>query len=502
MVILGRAGAMLAIAWLVLLSYRYIASNSRVMGKIALAGILLRVVIGLALFWISYLQLPIAASLQAGDGFWQPAPDARSYYELATSTISGTRGEHDAIPSPLFVNVLAVWMSIVGISPASAFVLNLGLYVALIALVVWYYRPVNEWRRDLPCLIGVAAYSFSPALLLHGSQPLKDAMSCTFIGAACLGVLGLRGLIYRRPDKRTNRSVWIATGVLSVAIFGMAGVRWYYAVMMVCALAATLAVFAFRGRTTPLRPYLGGSALVLAALTIAFVTGAEPEVRRIVRTEIVGGARVDHAIDTARSGFIRTGGVTNFGDLGPRHALLGGAAFMLVPMSIIDAVTGIRIQGGKGLLLIVDADTFFQDLAIIAIAVLLWRRRRAVGTRLPFIVFGLVLAVTTTMLIGYIVTNIGTQWRLRLLATVPLWFLGMGVSPRLSHPAPSPVASSQSTAVVRTRAARRRSHLIDLSIRSSHAFQRMMAGCVLLLAFRKLEAVAWIAQQRRGGGNQ
>jgi hypothetical protein len=427
----GNVLATLLIAWVLLKSFRYIRANSRVLGRIVAAGILARAVLGLALFWISYLQLPIGSSLHSGDGFWQLAPDAQGYYELAISAASGTLAPDEPNPSPGFVSTLALWMSIVGISPAAAFLLNLTLYVFLIALVVWYYRPVNDWRRDLPCLIGVAAYSFSPALLLHSSQPLKDGYSSALLATGCLGVLGLRTLIYSGREQ-TPRALSIAMGVLFVATYGMAGVRWYYAAMMVCAVAVVLTVFAFYERSTPLRPYLAGCAALLLAMSTGFVIGIGPAYREYLGGLVFGSAGVHNVIGGARTGFLTTGGATSIGDIGRDHALSVGMAFMFVPISVITAVSDISIEGGRGLLPIVDADTVFQDLGIASIVFLLWKRRRAIDTGLPLVVFGTMLGVTSALLIAYIVTNIGTQWRLRLLVTVPLWFLGMGISARRS----------------------------------------------------------------------
>src|SRR5207253_2604065 len=105
-------------------------------------------------------------------GFWQLAADAQGYYQLAVRAIeSGTLAVDPSGPSPFFVRALAVWMSAVGISPAAGMFLNLVLYVALMYCVIRFFEPVNDWRRDLPCIVGVAAYSFSPVILIHASQP-------------------------------------------------------------------------------------------------------------------------------------------------------------------------------------------------------------------------------------------------------------------------------------------------------------------------------------------
>ena len=72
-VILARAVAAAIFGALVLAGYRSIQRRSRILGVIVACAILLRTAAGLAMFWISYLKLPIAQTLQAGGGFWQRA---------------------------------------------------------------------------------------------------------------------------------------------------------------------------------------------------------------------------------------------------------------------------------------------------------------------------------------------------------------------------------------------------------------------------------------------
>jgi hypothetical protein len=79
---------------------------------------------------------------------------------------------------------------------------------------------------------------------------------------------------------------------------------------------------------------------------------------------------------------------------------------------------------------VADLDTLFIDVSTLLVFVLLWNRRHVIGDRLPFVVFVLILATTTAMLLGYVVTNYGTLWRLRSLVVVPLWLLVVALSER------------------------------------------------------------------------
>jgi len=107
-----------------------------------------------------------------------------------------------------------------------------------------------------------------------------------------------------------------------------------------------------------------------------------------------------------------------------------GLAVIFVPISLLRAVTDIRFEGGRGLLLIVDFDTVAMDAVSIFVLALLWRRRRAIGDRLPLVLFGLTLSFVTAVLVGYVVTNLGTLWRLRSLIAVPLWIVVIALAPR------------------------------------------------------------------------
>src|SRR5690242_16458244 len=52
---------------------------------IVAGGLLLRAVLGTALFWISWARLPILTSFQLGDGYWVFAQDATFYFPRAAA---------------------------------------------------------------------------------------------------------------------------------------------------------------------------------------------------------------------------------------------------------------------------------------------------------------------------------------------------------------------------------------------------------------------------------
>jgi hypothetical protein len=82
----------------------------------------------------------------------------------------------------------------------------------------------------------------------------------------------------------------------------------------------------------------------------------------------------------------------------------------------------VSFTGGQGLLLITDLDTVVIDATIMATIWLFVVSARRNGISPPA-VFVLVLTVLLGTTLAYVVTNYGTLFRLRLLATTALWML-------------------------------------------------------------------------------
>ena len=490
----------LALAWLVLRGYRWVRRQSDVLGLVLALGILARLVVGMALFWISYLELPIAQSLQAGGGFWLIAVDATRYYTDAITAIQTGLFDtnYENFPSPFFVRVLAVWLLAVGISPASALLLNACVYVAVVVLIVRMFAPVNDWRRDLPGIAGVAAYSFWPAIFVHGTQPLKDDIFFALIAVVCLALLGIfRLIVYGRRLRGGRASLAAAAAAVMAGTFGLAGIRWYFPLIMCGSLVVVFAIFALRGRSTPLPAYLGGSLAVVVAVWIAaggltnfasqflFPAGGQGPLT-MVRSVTDIPSVLAAMTQMARTGFLLTGGDSNIvvpmrkdGDSAkaggvpetlatvtpgrlraapgegvpgtggalseeqadallaiPRNrsehvkTMVVGLAIIFVPISVLKALSVVEFTGGRGFLPVADLDTLFQDAALVCLFALLWTRRREIGTRMPFVVFCVVLAGTTAALLGYVVTNYGTLFRMRPMMAIPICVVMVGLSSR------------------------------------------------------------------------
>ena len=509
----------MAIALASLLACRWIFTQSRTLGILVAVTIAVRIVAGVGLFLISSLHLPIAPALQSGGGFWMFAQDARGYYELAGKAAADhTLYPLDhAVPSPFYVDALAAWMMAVGTSPVAAVFLNLLLYVAFATAMVRAFEPVNDWRRDLPCIVGLGAYSLSPAVIFHSTQPLKEECSAIIVGLAVLAILALTPYL-RRGGRREARAFGWATLGLAVTIVGAAGIRWYFAFIMWGVLAITLVTTALRGRRLPIRRYAPAALALLAATWIGFWLGAGPYYGVVGGPSTLNG--VIHLVELptqllvrvqlGRTGFLTSGGDTNVvvplrkeTKAGEEHVdqliareraddrakladgtipaqpppqatavpapetastaataaaplsvaapppdataamqavpvtmvdhvrtAIDGLAILFVPITVLRHLTAIQVSGGRGFLPLVDLDTVFLDIVTLTIVVLMWQRRGELAPHAPMLVFALLLSAISAVLVGYVITNFGTLWRMRTLVAVPLWVLVTALSPQ------------------------------------------------------------------------
>lgn len=497
-----------AFGCLVLLAYRWVRHQSTALGAIFAVTVLLRIAVGTALFWISYLRLPIAESLYAGGGYWKVAVDGIGYFIMAQEAADAGRlfSMDHSVAAPLFVNTLTVWLMAVGAVPSSAVFLNLCLYTLVVLLIVRCFRPVNDWRCDLPCIASVAAYSFSPVILLHSTQPMKDELSSAVLAGACMSILPVSRLINSVSWREWRRALPWAMVATAASAFAAAGIRWYLAVLFFCAVGVLLAAYLVP-RWSSVGRHVVASLCVLFGIGVGFWGGAGHyftmvltppavlEARAVGKPmEEMAGSLAENSVDVtlalfqrvaaARTGFLTSGGNTNLvvavRETPPRSApapyakaagpapapppaattspaagparlqqlddpeivraiprtvpehltAVGlGLAIMLVPISLVQKIFDIRISGGHGLLPISDLDTLFLDMTIVVVLMLLWKRRRIIGDRLPVVLFGLLLAGTTAVLLGYVVTNFGTVWRMRTLMAIPLWITVVALSP-------------------------------------------------------------------------
>ena len=298
----------LAIAGVGVVEWRWIAARSRWLGLIFAAGVILRLAASAALFAISYYDLNVARGLHTGGGYWTLAADAQLYFPLAAHAARGALAEALLQPmSPGYVTALAVWMRAAGISMLSAILFNTVCYMAMVAAIVAGARRANEETGASTWVL--AAFSFSPMLLLSSTQVLKEAFFLMLIAVAARGAFRLLAEFGRASSRR--RLVMVTTA--SVLAYAMiAGVRWYYAAFVWIATAAGILALVLASSAHPAitraRVMLRG-AIVLVALGIACLLGSG--VREAATKPLLATDGVTTAIETGRAAFIKTGGATN-----------------------------------------------------------------------------------------------------------------------------------------------------------------------------------------------
>ena len=288
------------------------------MRMVVLAGFLGRAFVSQVLFWISFLSLPIAPSLQSGNGLWFYAVDAVFYSTEAGKAADGGLDAIAAIPvtspSPTYQQALAVFSLLFGHPVAVSLLLNLFCYLGACAIIVRWSATAPASRNA--ALVALAAISLSPAGVLWSLQPLKD----TFFQFLIVAFFGACVLWQRawRAERMGSQLLW-AGAALVASHYLLSGVRWYVGGFVF----GTAALFMLLVPLTALRNrrwLATGAAMVLLLIisrTYLFAAGPylPPAVSNVLRFRAAGtpiGSALLTTADRVRGGFERTGGNTSF----------------------------------------------------------------------------------------------------------------------------------------------------------------------------------------------
>lgn len=413
-------------------AFRRLNRSSAAGGLVAI-GLLLRAVTGQAAFWISYLRLDIARPMQLGGGFWFYGMDGIQYLSRAAAAArEGLGGIFSIDPmavSPVYTQVLAVACALFGPFPSVAILLNAALFLATCAIVLAVARGGTGARA------AVAGASLAPSLVLWTTQPMKDVffvfLLTAFAGAAAWMIAswksGERGLRVTAP----------AVAAI-VVLYGVAGVRWYIVLALLCASALPLLVAAWRSptRLVALALFVAVYACGIAALP-QMASGYVPRaIQELFVTPSLGrlaaAPRLPGQLLTgARSAFEQLGGATRIvpgsvlRPLPPTAArAAAGTAALLLPPSLTRAAALCEISGGRGLWLFADLDSVAFALLLAVASVAVVGAFRSCGARSPLLWLVLLATAVIGVAIGYSVTNYGALLRYRsmlfaLLALVP-----------------------------------------------------------------------------------
>jgi hypothetical protein len=442
----------LAAAVAVFAACRWAFKISPLLGRLLTAGIIARILFGAGLFACSYYRWPVFQHLQAGDGFWALAIDARWYYDhAAEAALNGFAVIEETAPSPQYLRIMAAFMRLAGVTPLAAVLFNLLCYVVVAVVIVAACRTFPRLAT-----VSLAAFTVSPGSLIFGSQVLKDPLTVALIALGCGAVRLLTGGLCRAHVSPGR----IAAGslLLGAVIFVLGGIRPYLSVFTILGVAVAGAATLVLREVQPHRWRVAAVYVVLlAALWGTFAKGAGvyyPFYANLFTGMFANPGSAGDQLAQQRTGFAASGGATSLaeppsgGDAvratpsGPVRRTLTGLAALFVPVLLLRAASIVSFEGGRGLLLITDLDTLVMDISIGAcLYVFFSSRPRGPSLAIAAGMFAIALLACVTM--AYVVTNFGTMFRLRLFAVAPLWLLpALAWSPATAMmPAPSAATS-------------------------------------------------------------
>jgi hypothetical protein len=400
--------------------------------RVVAAGFLVRAVGGQLLFWISWAQLPLLPRLQSGNGLWFFALDAVSYFARAAAAssdgLTAIARLSSAEPAVVYVQLLAVATWLFGAVTSTALLVNLFCYLGCVALL----------RRWTSSAIAITAISFSPSFVLWSLQPLKESLFQLLVVAfVCACAAWQRA--WTHPPRWRNVAALGAT--LALVLAALSGVRWYVAVVVLAVTLPFLLAVALRARARK-GIALAAAAAVALLLSRALLAGGGTQVPPPIvelltpSTSFATMAQLPSLVGSqlggARDALEAQGGGTVIqppprplvtplattlpvapAPTNPPHARVAtGAAAMLLPRVIGQALGLFHIPGGRGFLWLTDVDTLAFDLALcLAVAAIATRFRAARRDPLVWMLAALTLLIGGAL--AYSVTNFGTLFRLR-----------------------------------------------------------------------------------------
>jgi hypothetical protein len=486
MIVAVQALLTAAAGWLLWKAWHRLMHRDSVVGRIVGAGLLLRAFGAQVLFWVSFLGLPIARRLQDGDGFWKFAVDAEMYFDLSRSLVVKGWPEillvDRTLPSPAYLQILAVFLLFFGLAVMVGALLNLFAYLVCCEVVLRLGRL--DGRSRMPTLVALAALSFSPSLVIWSTQPLKDVFFISMVAvfvAACAQ--------WRRGWLATDRR-WLpllgTLALLLVTLYAVAGIRWYFGILLCIVSLPFLLVTVFASRRWIVAAIVNLLAFLLLLQVAAFISG--PYLPAPLARMLHGSAAPQETaqnlvsvVEKSREGFDQTGGKSQIqegetlarvdrtvkpaatavkvagpavkvepavvqppqAEAVPRSTIgriAAGMIAVVVPRFISERLGIIHVGGGGGLWPVVEADTLLFDMLLIIVIFHVVSAAAAGGLRDPS--FWLIALMTggITVLLTYTISNFGTLFRHRSMILLGLSLL-LAVS-RSSEPCaktPEPV---------------------------------------------------------------
>jgi hypothetical protein len=407
---------------------------SAVRGRVSLivgAGFLIRAFAGQILFWISWLHLPVARSLQTGNGFWFFAIDGPGYLAYADELIGrgakATLFVTSVYPSRVYIQFFTAAVAAFGTVESVAILFNCAAYL-LTCAIIERIGPGQRGGEHLR-LVALAAVSFGPGTILWSLQPLKDTFFFLLV-AAMIGTCLLWQELWSAGVSPKRQRLLGCAAAMIVLTYAIGGIRWYFA-----AIIWASCFFFFILAAVPARPRsvaLMAGAFLFVLLAQAVRLGGEgdipPRIRRLLDPLPASAIKapwqpsyVTHYIGRTRIGFEHTAGATEI-FAGPAiatllpagaDALITGFSAMFIPRVLGQALGLVRIGGGRGFWLFAEADTLVLDAMVLFAIAWCVRALRSQARITPLFVLLVLVLVLTAVPMMYTVSNFGTLFRLR-----------------------------------------------------------------------------------------
>jgi len=468
-----------AAGWLLWKAWRRLAAVNARAGLLIGAGLIIRALLAQAMYWISYLHLPIARSLQDGDGFWSLALDGHAYFvyahQLLTHGWSAVVLINKTLPSPVFLQILALFQLLFGDAASVGALLNLFAYLGACAAILRLGRAADG-QLITPALIALAALSFGPAVIIWSVQPLKDPFFIfavtAFVAACTLWQEAWRG--------RLAASRFVEPLLLMLIImYTVAGIRWYFAFLLWIASLVFFAAATWRSNRRVVAAVT--NAIVFFALALMIIFAGGPYVKR--RLGLGSGEEnrrpsLAAAIVESRENFDRTHVNTMItsgtalqkvdeappvriaereietapkqiaspptGSLLPQSTftrVIAGLTAVVLPHFIGEHLGLIHIGGGRGLWAIVETDTLVFD-ALLLLALYYTFGTLARGAwRNPSFWLVTITTAGITILLAYTISNFGTLFRHRAMIFIGLCLMLVVARETPRDPVPNDVGS-------------------------------------------------------------
>jgi len=432
---------------------------ARKASPIVIAGFLIRAFAAQILFWISWLQLPIARSLQLGRGFWFFAIDGPWYLGYAQELIA--RGPKALLfvtghyPSRIFTQAFTLFCAAFGVVAPTAILFNCVAYLATCALIM----RIGRSRKTL----ALAAIAFGPSMILWSLQPLKDTFFFLLIVAFVFVCYRWQEMWRAATAPRWTSLLGCAAAMLAI-VYAISGTRWYFGAIVWGASAVFFVFAAAQTRRGAWTAVFVSQAVVFLLLSQAFRFGGDTDIPEKIlnvlrpRTLIEAKAEplpvpvpvpvpvsvpktvavtapppapaLKDYLVASRKGFESTPGATaiHAGAAAARVPVASDVAATFIPRAAAQPLKLVRIGGGRGFWLLADFDTIVFS-AVILFAIVACVRALRSGARVtPLFLFVVLVFFATAGPMIYSVTNFGTLFRLRqmlyvLAAIAPLTLL-------------------------------------------------------------------------------